>query len=1088
MTPDTFRILISSIKFYRKPVIYQVLIIALLSAVISGSLLTGKSVKNSLKRSASERLGNTGVLVSSGIRFFDIGLVDRIDSAAGIKSTGLLEINGYSQSLSSQKGAFNTHIYGIGDDFFPFHGNNSVILKQSEVAINKRLADHLEIGKGDEIIIRYTEISDIPADAPFAPAAKEGKSVVMKIGAILEPEQTGNFSLMISQITPMNIFMKLSDLQTVSGKSLKINRLLLDRKTEISSTAASVLLKKVLKPSDAGLRVRTVVKTGDQELLSDRVFIDLTVINEISGLIPNAAPLITYLANRIKSSTGSAPYSFVSAIPSSIYPEVTSGNDIIINEWLAEDLRVKAGDSIQMYWFSPDSLNKLVEKNDIFIVKRIVKSEGIWADSLLMPDFPGIAGSESCSDWDAGVPIRMDEIRDKDEEYWTLYKGTPKAFINYEKGREIWGSNYGPATSIRFQNGLSSGEIESRLEGSLDPAILGFSVSDISGESLKAADESVDFATLFLSLGFFLIVASIVLLSFAVSYYFDTKQGIIKTFFALGFTNKWIKRLLFYETSLIGAIGCLIGAFAGYLVNVVITGALNSVWQGAVQTNTLSAYFDIIPVLTGFVITILLMTIFMWLKTNNYLKSLNSREKEFRMFASARYNLFFLLSSVILTILLLAFSLLFSNNNTAYSFGAGVLLLISFILFWRQLYAGRARAYSDRLQTGSYLSRLYYSFYPSHAVTPILFIASGLFAVFITGVNRMDFDEKLLNRSSGTGAYLLWCESNIPLTGDPVTPGGRRNLGLDDDSLSAMRITTLKRSSGNDASCLNLNHITSPPLLGVDPDDFISRGSFSFAKVLKGENVENPWNFLNQNKGPATIYGIADQTVLDWGLKISVGDTLIIRAENGQKLNIILAAGLKSSVFQGYVIVSKENFSRYFPSVSGTSIMLVDGDQTKTDLYKRTLNERLSSYGLNTELTQERLKSFYAVTNTYLSVFGVFGAFGMITGVAGMGFIILRNYNRRKREFALMLATGFTIRKIRKSILSEQIKILIAGVISGSLSAIAATLPSLMGGKDIPWFYLLLMILVITITGFAAIYLSVKQVSGNELISSLKKE
>jgi ABC-type antimicrobial peptide transport system permease subunit len=277
-------------------------------------------------------------------------------------------------------------------------------------------------------------------------------------------------------------------------------------------------------------------------------------------------------------------------------------------------------------------------------------------------------------------------------------------------------------------------------------------------------------------------------------------------------------------------------------------------------------------------------------------------------------------------------------------------------------------------------------------------------------------------------------------------------------------------------------------LLGIDPDEFISRESFSFAKVIKGEDVVNPWSYLNRNQGASTIYGIADQTVLDWGLKLSVGDTLILRAETGQRLNIILAAGLKSSIFQGYVIISKENFSKYFPSVSGTTILLVDGDQSRTELYSRALNERLSNYGLNTEPTPERLKSFYAVTNTYLSVFGVFGAFGMITGVAGLGFVLLRNYNRRKREFALMLATGFTIRKIRRSILSEQVLILSAGVISGALSAIVATLPSLMGGQEIPWIYLIGMIMVIMLTGFLAIYLSVKQVSGIELIASLKKE
>jgi putative ABC transport system permease protein len=1088
MTPNTFRILFSSVKFYRKPVLYQILIVALLSAVITGSLMTGRSVRTSLKKSSRERLGNTGIVVSSGIRFFDSGLVERIEAAAGIKGTGLVEITGYSQSLSSQKGAFNTHIYGISDDFFTFQGNDSTKVKHGEAVINRRLAEHLDLEKGDEIILRYNEISDIPADAPFALASEAGKSVVMKIRGILEPEQCGNFSLMISQITPMNIFINLSDLQAASNKFFKINRLLIDRQTDISTTGASDLLKKVLKPSDAGLRVRTTAKSGDQELISDRIFIDEPVIDEVKGLIPSSAPVITYLANRIKSNSGVTPYSFVSAIPSSIYPDVTSGNDIIVNNWLAEDLNVKVSDTIQMFWYTPDSLNKLVEKNKMFVVRQIVAMAGIWADSLLMPDFPGIAGSESCSDWDAGVPIKMNEMRNKDEKYWNKYKGTPKAFINYEEGSEIWGSNFGPATSIRFNDGITSEIIKNKLEGALDPALLGFTIADLADESVKSADESVDFGTLFLSLGFFLIVASVVLLSFAVSFYFDSKRKIINTFFALGFTNKWIEKIFYLESLIIGVTGCLLGAFAGYLVNIVITGALNSVWQGAVQTNTLTASFDINSIVTGFLVTIILMTVFMRFKTKRYLKSLNRKEKEFHRFASARVNLLFLVSSFVLTVILLVISLIYNDNNTAFSFGAGTLLLISFILFWRQLYIGRKNKKSIGLKTEKNLSRLYYSFNPSHAVSPILFIAAGIFAVFITGVNRMDFDEKLLKRSSGTGGYLLWCESNIPVTEDPVTKRGRINLGLDDDSLSSLRITTLKRSAGNDASCLNLNHITSPPLLGVDPGDFISRQAFSFAKALKIEDNGNPWQFLDQSSGSNTIYGIADQTVLDWGLKISVGDTLIIRAENGQKLNIILAAGLKSSIFQGYLIVSKENLSRYFPSISGSSILLIDGDPGKTDLYKRTLNERLANYGLNSELTTERLKSFYAVTNTYLSVFGVFSALGMITGVAGLGFVLLRNYNQRKREFALMLATGFTIRNIRKGIFSEQALILFAGVLSGALSAIIATLPSLRSGQDIPWLYLMMMILVIAITGFVAIYISVRSVSGTELVSSLKKE
>ena len=110
-----------------------------------------------------------------------------------------------------------------------------------------------------------------------------------------------------------------------------------------------------------------------------------------------------------------------------------------------------------------------------------------------------------------------------------------------------------------------------------------------------------------------------------------------------------------------------------------------------------------------------------------------------------------------------------------------------------------------------------------------------------------------------------------------------------------------------------------------------------------------------------------------------------------QKLNIIIAAGLKSSVFQGYVLIGMDNFRKYFPSVPGSSVFLVDGNSKILRIsIAALLNDRLENYGVKVEKTNDRLASFYEVTNTYLSVFGVFGALGMITGIAGLGFVLLQ--------------------------------------------------------------------------------------------------
>lgn len=1075
MIPDILKISLKSIRFHRKQVFYQFLIIVLLCAVITGSLMTGRSVRTSLKKISEARLGNTGILISSGLRYFEPGLVEKFSVETGTSAAGLLEIRGSSQGLISQKSENNTSIYAVGDDFFRFHGYDSLKTGPGEVILNMKLAGILEIREGDDVIIKFRSITDIPADAPFSPSENETTSAVFRVGRITDDRELGNFSLSISQVTPSNIFVNIADLENVLNSKISLNRLIVDSESNDNELQATEVLKKVLSPTDAGLKIRQSVSTGEPELIADRVFIEQSLISHIQQLLPGASPVITYLANTIESESGINPYSFIAALHDSLPEKV-----VYINEWLADDLDAEIGDSLKMTWYSPDSLNHLVEENTFFKVGKITGMNGIWADSMLMPEFPGIAASESCSDWDAGVPIRTNLIRDKDEAYWDNYKGTPKAFISYEAGKEIWGSNYGPATAIRFPADTNTDDILYKLSGALDPSILGFSISNLHTEALRAAEESVDFGMLFISLGFFLIVAAFVLLSFAVSYYFDLKKTEVKTLFSLGFRNKTILKILLFETSLIALLACIAGGFAGYLVNMVLTAALNSVWTGAVQTNNLVSSFDFSSVAAGTGITLLLAILFMYFRSRKYFRQLLLKGSRHHSPPSGGKNILVLILAAVASFVLFFMSMLLEEQSIALSFISGAILLVVMILSWRQYYL--------RGKGSNGLSRIYYSFYPSNAVTPILFIAAGIFAVFITAVNRKNFDTGSDERSSGTGGYHLWMESALPVAEDMNLQQGRKILGIDDETIAGVSFIQMKRSPGNDASCLNLNHITAPPLLGVDPDEFVSDGAFSFAKSIQKDKSAAAWQMLEEMAGSSAIYGIADQTVLDWGLKIGVGDTLVLRAENGQPLSIIIAAGLQSSVFQGYVLISKQNFIKYYPSVSGHSVFLADGMTGNDTLLSGTLNERLSGYGITIEKTSDRLANFYQITNTYLSVFGVFGGLGMITGIAGLGFVLLRNYSRRRREFALMLATGFSFRKIRRMIFSEQILILSAGVLSGIVPAIVATLPSIRSSHELPWLYLAVIVALIFLTGLIAVLVSTNSIKQESLIQSIRRE
>jgi ABC-type antimicrobial peptide transport system permease subunit len=250
----------------------------------------------------------------------------------------------------------------------------------------------------------------------------------------------------------------------------------------------------------------------------------------------------------------------------------------------------------------------------------------------------------------------------------------------------------------------------------------------------------------------------------------------------------------------------------------------------------------------------------------------------------------------------------------------------------------------------------------------------------------------------------------------------------------------------------------------------------------------NPWLTLDYEPGNGTIYGIADQTVLQYGLKIKTGDTLKIRSESGQVLNIIISGGLKSSVFQGYVLIGSNNFNRFFPSVAGSQVFLADGKTESAELYSEVLNQRLTEFGAYFQPASEKLASFFVVTNTYLSVFTILGGIGMILGVIGLGFILMRNFNQRKRDFGLMMAAGYSIDRIRRMVFGEHAKILLSGVFTGLISALIATRPSITSDSDIPWKTITMMICMVLITGLVTLWLSSRAIERESLISRIRRE
>ena len=99
--------------------------------------------------------------------------------------------------------------------------------------------------------------------------------------------------------------------------------------------------------------------------------------------------------------------------------------------------------------------------------------------------------------------------------------------------------------------------------------------------------------------------------------------------------------------------------------------------------------------------------------------------------------------------------------------------------------------------------------------------------------------------------------------------------------------------------------------------------------------------------------------------------------------------------------------------------------------------------------TVERLDEFHAVENTYLSTFKTLGGLGLLVGTIGLAAVLLRNVLERRRELALLGATGYRRQHIFAIVVSENALLLGWGLAIGSACALVAVVPAVIerGGR-----------------------------------------
>ena len=1065
-----FQLILKSFLHYFKSNLLVALGVLISTMVLTGSLVIGDSVRYSLTQATFYRLGKTTHLVSVTERYFRREMAVEIEQDnPQIQATPLLLLEGMAVSGGGQQRANKVQVVGVDRDFDKVSSNSLYAeLTDNEIAISKNLAERLQVAEGDNILVRIKKASLIPMNAPFVSAEETSVSLRGSVKKVVSKEELGRFSLKNSQTAPYNIFMSIDRLNRLMEFEGKANQILVVSDLDNAMILKSV--KKCLTPADAGLQLKTVERTGEKEVSTERVFMEEKVAETLQQL-PGAEPIFTYFVNEISKLVArnseleaKIPYSFVSTI---VYGLDT--NDIVLNKWAADDMSASVGDSVQLKYFEIGPLRQLVEKTSTFMVQHVIPMDSELCDPERVPHLPGLSDAGHCREWEAGVPIDLDAIRDKDEQYWNDYKGTPKAFVSLDKALEMWSNRFGSYTAFRYPaTTFDETAYNAAFAKNITPADLGMMVEPVRQQGVQAAQNGTDFSGLFIGLSFFILVAAIVLTALLFRLNLENRSAQIGLLAALGFQQKQIRRFYILEGLVVAFFGAVLGTLVSVFYTQLVFKVLNTLWFDIVRTNVLEIQILPSTLVIGFLISVIvsLLAIYLSLRRFQKKKIVELQQKTGNKTSRKRERIHSIITWISLVGALAVFvqQLLAAKQDPSMFFVSGGLLLAGLLLLFRKFLLWLDSKKKRQISMGM-LPKVNLARNVGRSLTVVVLFALGTFITVSTGSNKLDLFAGAQEKTSGTGGYLYFAETTMPVLFNINDKEKRAEEGINED----FNAVQFRKVEGDDASCLNLNRTSQPAILGVDPENLANR--FSFATTVKDLD-ENPWEALNNEDEDGTIPAIADQTVIQWGLGKKIGDILLYQNELGDTLRLKLIAGTLPSIFQGYVIISNQNFLKNFPSSSGSNIFLIEGDRQNEQKIGEELQSVFRDYGWEMELTAKRLVEFYSVTNTYLSIFLALGTLGLILGTIGLAVILARTILERKREISMMQAVGFRMSAIFEMLVSEYVILLSAGVIIGFVTAIVATLPSFLStNTDASLSTVILLILLILVNGLAWIAL-----------------
>jgi ABC-type lipoprotein release transport system permease subunit len=841
-----------------------------------------------------------------------------------------------------------------------------------------------------------------------------------------------------------------------------------------------------------------------------------------------AAPTLVYLANGISDGQRTIPYSAVAALdttPSSpLGPFLPPGlkglqpGEIVLADWKDSPLHARPGDTITLTYFEPEQEGRLKEASATFRLAGLLPLHGAANDPDLTPEFPGITDKLDLRDWNPPFPYDPSRVQRRDEHFWEVYRTTPKAYVTLADGQRLWSSRFGSLTSIRLAPAPQADEasppdvtqaaadFRKQLLSTLRPEEGGLVFEDVRARGLEGSAGASDFGQLFAGFSIFLIVSALLLVGLLFRLNLDRRASEIGLLLATGYRRGIVARLLLAEGSLLSVIGGVLGLVGSLIYASLMLAYLQTKWPGGFDLALLHLHVGPLSLVIGYGATLLISVLTISLGLLR-LRRVSPRamlagevtETSTPVFRGRpRWSLWVCGAAAVLALGCLGWGgFVHAQEMQAMAFFSSGAMLLTTILasVWAWMLGTRHGRVGGHGALA--LARLGVRNAARHPVRSLLtagLLASATFLIVAVQSFYREAGGDGGDVHSGSGGFALLGDADVPIYQDLNSPAGREELNIPDNvgaALQDVRFYSFRVRAGDDASCLNLYQPRRPRLLGVPHALIAEHDGFQFQSTEAQTDAEqaNPWLLLERARDDGAIPVFGEANTVQWQLHRGLGQELEVPDEHGNPVRLRFVGLLQDSFFQSELLLSEAHFLQLYPRQEGYQFVLIQTPPGRDAGVKTMLESALADHGFYVTRTADRLQTYLAVENTYLSTFQALGGLGLVLGALGLAVVLLQCVWERRGELALLRALGFRQGALGWLVLAENSFLLVLGLAVGTLTALVAVAPHLLSGAGaVPVGQLAILLGLVLAVGLIAGAVAVGATLQVPLLTALRRE